>query len=157
MAGGKPGSIIHTYLDGLKDRTMLSPKKMGDAGTLVSRRSLAGISSTSLGKSTLVEGYLPCIRPCHSLAGCSCPCLWKGCIPTLGKAGQHNWSWRFDWKAAGWLINQSKDKNIWAELLLCRTAQPGPATASSWACLGAQSTSLSLQQKPAAEGLHLSE
>lgn len=61
VAGGKPGPIIHTHLDGLKEKTTFSPEKLGDAGPLVS-----GISSISPSKSALAKGYLLFIMPCHS-------------------------------------------------------------------------------------------
>lgn len=37
IADGKPGSTVQTYLDGIKEGTMLSLEKIGDAGSVVSR------------------------------------------------------------------------------------------------------------------------
>lgn len=35
MVGGKPGTITQTFLDGPKERMILSPEEMCDAGSLV--------------------------------------------------------------------------------------------------------------------------
>lgn len=153
----KPRSIVHIYLDGLKGRMLLSQEKMCDAGPLVSRSAAAEISSISPGNSTWVKGYVLRSWPCHSLASCSCACLCAGSIPTLENTDQHNWSCRFDWEAAGWMIHQSKDKNIWASLLL-----------SGWHNLDLPWLSAELAErhrahlwasskKRAAEGLHLKQ